>query len=150
MRAWTIFLAVGAGFSVVSQAAPISRCEFADGRVIYSDEACPAGSQRTRTVNEKPPVEVIKSQAEKRSAQDAKSSGSVRRSSEADASSATKDPEAASDMRKMNVAECDDLVRRIEYAQHDLNSASEPERASAELTLRRLQAEHESKCAPKR
>ncbi len=149
-RAWTIILALGAGFSVVSQAAPISRCEYADGRVIYSDEACPAGSQRTRTVNEKPAVEVIKSSAEKRSAQDAKSSGSVRRSGEADASSSTKDPDAASDQRKAKVAECDDLVRKVEYAQHDLASASESERASAELTLRRLQAEHESRCAPKR
>src|SRR5260221_10231532 len=38
-------------------------------------------------------------------------------------------------------------VRRIEYAQHDLNAAAESERASAELSLRRLQAEHENKCA---
>ena len=65
MRAWMVILALGAGFSAVGQAAPISRCEYADGRVIYSDEACPAGSQRTRTVNEKPAVEVIKSATEK-------------------------------------------------------------------------------------
>jgi len=143
MRAWAIILIVGAGAGTCCQAAaPISRCEFSDGRVIYSDEPCPAGSQRTRTVNEKPPVEVIKAPVER--TQDAKSTGSVRRSMQTESESG--DPEAASDLRKRKVAECDDLVRRVEYAQHDLSSAAESERASAELSLRRLQAEHETKC----
>jgi hypothetical protein len=146
MLARVMILVLGAGFGVLSQAAPISRCEYADGRVIYSDEPCPSGSQRVRTVNEKPAVEVIKapkSSAEER-AQNAKSSGSVRRSIEAEASDNS--PEAVSELRKMKLAECDDLVRRVEYAQHDLSAAPESERASAELSLRRLQAEHEIKC----
>jgi hypothetical protein len=145
MRAWMMILVLGTGFSVLGRAAPISRCEYADGRVVYSDEACPAGSERTRTVNEKPAVEVIKSRAEQ--AQSAKSSGSVRRSGEAEPSDNS--PEASAELRKAKLAECDDLVRRVEYAQHDLSAASDAERASAELSLRRLQAEHESKCALK-
>ncbi len=146
MRAWAIILILGAGTGASCLAAPISRCEFSDGRVIYSDEPCPAGSQRVRTVNEKPPVEVIKAPVDR--SQDAKSSGTVRRSDQTAAEGS--DPEAASELRKRKVAECDDLVRRIEYAQHDLNSAAEGERASAELSLRRLQAEHESKCSARR
>ena len=145
MRAWMMVLVLGASFSVLSRAAPISRCEYADGRIVYSDEACPDGSQRTRTVNEKPAVEVMKSREDR--AQSAKSSGTVQRSGEPEASN--NGPEAASELRKMRLAECDDLVRRVEYAQHDLSAASESERASAELSLRRLQAEHESKCTSK-
>ena len=145
MRAFLMFVVVAAGVGVATLcgAAPISRCEFSDGRVIYSDEPCPAGAQHTRTVDEKPAVEVIKAPR----GQSAQSSGSVRRSETAVEGA---DPDAAaSDLRKMKVAECDDLVRRIEYAQHDLNAASDRERASAELSLRRLQAEHENKCAPR-
>jgi hypothetical protein len=49
---------------------------------------------------------------------------------------------------QQQIGVCDDLVRRIEYAQHDVDSAAEGERASAELALRRLQAEHTSQCMP--
>jgi hypothetical protein len=144
MRAWLIpVLVLGAAAGPASAAGPINRCEFSDGRVVYSDEPCPAGAQRTRTVNEKPAVEVIKGPER---SQSARSSGTVQRSPEEPGAST---PEAASELRKMKVAECDDLVRRIEYAQHDLNAAAESERASAELSLRRLEAEHENKCNPR-
>lgn len=134
-------------FAAHAWAGPISRCETADGRIVYSDEGCPAGSRHVRTVDDKPPVEVIHSSDD--SARDAKSAGTLRREAP-EAPRAAADPgrdrEAASDLRKMRLAECDDLVRRIEYAQRDLNAAAEGERASAELSLRRLEAEHEGKC----
>jgi hypothetical protein len=147
MRTCLILLLAGAGVGTLCGAAPINRCEFSDGRVIYSDEPCPSGTQKSRTVDEKPAVEVIKSPAER--GQNAKTSGTVRRS-EGSEPGADKDPEAASELRKMKVAECDDLVRRIEYAQHDLTAAAQNERASAELSLRRLQAEYEGKCTAPR
>ena len=147
MRTWLIILLAGAGVGTLCGAAPINRCEFTDGRVIYSDEPCPAGTQRSRTVDEKPAVEVIKAPTHERG-QSAQTSG-VRRSGQTEPG-AEKDPEAASELRKMKVAECDDLVRRIEYAQHDLTAAAQGERASAELSLRRLQAEHEGKCSAPR
>ncbi|MBV8211565.1 MAG: DUF4124 domain-containing protein [Burkholderiaceae bacterium] len=147
MRALLLLL-LGLCTAAVCGAAPISRCEFADGRVVYSDEACPSGAQRVRTVDEKPPVEVLKGPVNQHG-QSAQSSGSVRRS-EGEAGSEGPDPEAAARSNKLKVAECDDLVRKVEYAQHDLSAASESERASAELSLRRLQAEHESKCGLKR
>jgi hypothetical protein len=129
-----------------ASAASINRCETADGRVVYSDEPCPSGTKQARTVNDKPPVEVVPSKDD--GTRDAKSAGSLRRAaSEPPApSNPSLEKEAASDLRKMRLAECDDLVRRIEYAQRDLSAAAEGERASAELSLRRLQAEHEGKC----
>ena len=144
MRTWLIILLAGAGVGTLCDAAPINRCEFTDGRVIYSDEPCPSGTQKSRTVDEKPAVEVIKAPHEH--GQNAPSSG-VRRSEQTEPGARSQDPEAASDLRKRKVAECDDLVRRIEYAQHDLSAAAQAERASAELSLRRLQAEHEAKCS---
>jgi hypothetical protein len=99
-----------------------------------------------RTVDEKPAVEVSKKASDER-AHDARSAGSVRRAPQTTAGvDQDREKEAASELRKLKLAECDDLVRRIEYAQRDLNAAAEGERASAELSLRRLQAEHEDKC----
>lgn len=140
----------GAALALLSSAAfagPISRCDTGDGRVVYSDEPCPSGTKRSRLIDDKPPVEVIRSSDD--TARDAKSAGSLRRAPsepQLPAGDLGRDREAASDLRKMHLAECDDLVRRIEYAQRDLSAAPEGERASAELSLRRLQAEHEGKC----
>jgi len=149
MRARLLLLLLGTCTAAVCGAAPISRCEFADGRVVYSDEACPSGAQRVRTVDEKPAVEVLKGPVNQHG-QSAQSSGSVRRSDQGEPGSETQDPESATRSNKLKVAECDDLVRKVEYAQRDLSAASESERASAELSLRRAQAEHESKCGLKR
>jgi hypothetical protein len=144
MRTCLTLLVLGLLASAACEAAPISRCESSDGRVVYSDEPCPSGTQHMRTVDEKPAVEVSKTPQDER-ARDAKSAGSVRRAPQTTAG-AGDDRETASELRKAKVAECDDLVRRVEYAQHDLSAAAEGERASAELSLRRLQAEHEDKC----
>src|SRR5215469_4696295 len=104
MRARLITVLLGAGVATLCGAAPINRCEFSDGRVIYSDEPCPAGTQRSRTVDEKPAVEVIKSPAER--GQNAKTSGTVRRSDQSEpGADKDKDPEAASELRKMKLAE---------------------------------------------
>ena len=149
MHARLIILLLGASVGAVCSAAPINRCETTDGRVVYSDEPCPAGTQKSRTVDEKPAVEVIKGPVHERG-QSAQSSGTVRRSERTELDAENRDPETNSELRKMKVAECDDLVHRIEYAQHALNAASESEKASAELSVRRLQAEHETKCASHR
>ena len=146
MRTLTITIALG--FCVqVAGAGPISRCESSDGRVVYSDEPCPSGTHQMRTVDEKPAVEVIPSATDGH-AKDARSSGSLHRAPPVTGSTGdqARDREAASELQKLKLAECDDLVRRVEYAQRDLSAAGETERASAELSLRRLQAEHEAKC----
>jgi len=147
MRTLIFTIALGL-WAQAACAGPISRCESGDGRVVYSDEPCPSGTRQMRTVDEKPAVEVIKSAPDER-AKDARSAGSLHRAPSPTASSGDQahDREAASELQKLKLAECDDLVRRIEYAQRDLSAAGEGERASAELSLRRLQAEHEGRCA---
>ena len=113
MRTCLIILLAGVGVGTVCGAAPINRCEFPDGRVIYSDEPCPAGTQRSRTVDEKPAVEVIKTPHER--GQSANSSGTVRRSSE-QTEAGERDPEAASELRKMKVADAFDTLCRKKRA----------------------------------
>jgi hypothetical protein len=150
-QAWLRALSI-AGLALSTQATwcnPISRCESADGRVVYSDEPCPSGTRQMRTVDEKSAVEVLKPVEH---AHDARSAGSVRRTEPeaVGAADGARDPDAVSELRKRKLAECDDLVHRIEYAQRDLSAASEAERASVELSLRRLQAEHTSRCVKPR
>jgi len=67
-------------------------------------------------------------------------------SSSAEAKTPEREQEVAREQQKARVARCDDLVRRIEYAQQDQLSAAPGERASIELELHRLQDEHEASC----
>jgi len=53
----------------------------------------------------------------------------------------------AREQSRAQVARCDDLVRRIEYSQQDLLTASGAEKASVELGVRRLQDEYQANCA---
>lgn len=45
------------------QAQEVQRCEAADGRVTYSNAACPAGSRPVRSVNTSPPVQLDEQRA---------------------------------------------------------------------------------------
>jgi len=56
--------------------------------------------------------------------------------------------EAEVEKRKEQLAACDDLMHQIEYAQQEFDAAPDNDRASAELALRRLQAEHTQRCMP--
>ena len=130
----------------------LRRCEDAAGRVTYSNEACPEGTSRERTVERRPAVEVPKDGAAEKSQTSARVFGIVPASgTEGHApANAETEKDIAQEKRKSLVGRCDDLVRRIEYAQQDLLSAAPTERASVELGLRRLQEEHENLCTPPR
>jgi hypothetical protein len=130
----------------------LRRCEDAAGHVTYSNEACPDGTSRERTVEARPAVEVPKDGLADKSAPGAKLGGIVPTGNAASRGpgSAETEQEIAQEKRKSLVARCDDLVRRIEYGQQDLLTAAPGERASVELGMRRLQEEHASLCAPPR
>ncbi len=130
----------------------LRRCEDAAGHVTYSNEACPEGTSRERKVENRPAVEVPHDVAAEKAALNARAgmNGIVPSGPPAthSAPASGTDKESDQEKRKSLVAHCDDLVRRIEYAQQDLLSAAPGERASVELGVRRLQEEHESLCAP--
>jgi len=130
----------------------LRRCEDAAGHVTYSNEACPEGTSRERKVEIRPAVEVPHDAVAEKAALNTRAgiNGIVPSAAPADhpPPAAGSDKESDQEKRKALVAHCDDLVRRIEYAQQDLLSAAPGERASVELGVRRLQEEHESLCAP--
>jgi len=141
-------LCLGLGLLLAANAwADVKRCEDGSGRVTYSNQPCPAGTAKERAVEQRPAVEVPAPGAAGKATKEG-----VLKLPEAPTAkvtpSAQDTTETGREQKKAQVARCDDLVRRIEYGQQDLTTASGAERASVELSLRRLQDEYASNCAP--
>lgn len=125
----------------------LRRCEDANGHITYSNEACPSGTSKERSVDDRPAVEVPRdASSEKAAVRAGKVTSVVPSSSAAELKSPEREQEVAREQQRSLVARCDDLVRRIEYAQQDELAAAPGERASIELGLRRLQEEHQANC----
>jgi hypothetical protein len=127
-------------------AADVRRCEDGNGRVTYSNEACPTGTAKERPVEQRPAVVVPHDGAGEKATHNG-----VMKRSETNGVALDRTPEhnleISREQNKALVARCDDLVHRIEYSQQDLLTASGPERASVELSVRRLQDEYQANCA---
>jgi hypothetical protein len=130
---------------VASVHGEVRRCEDAAGRVTYSNESCPQGTAHERPIEERPAVQVPRDAAGEKAQRSGKMTMTVPAPDAGRA--AERAEEIAREQRKSAVARCDDLVRRVEYAQQDLLTASGGERASVELGLHRLQEEYEATCA---
>ncbi|HXY04920.1 MAG TPA: DUF4124 domain-containing protein [Burkholderiaceae bacterium] len=144
---------VGLATSDAAARADLRRCEDSSGHITYSNEPCPTGTAKERSVDDRPAVEVPHdATSEKASLRSGKASSTAPATSIVPSGNAgqAKTPEhsqeLAREQQKSLVARCDDLVRRIEYAQQDQLSATPSERASIELELHRLQDEHETTC----
>ncbi len=124
--------------------ASVRRCEDAGGRITYSNESCPSGTAHERAIEDRPAVEVPTQPP---------GSGAVRGVVPSAAPAPDRNPEhlreVEREQNKSRIARCDDLTRRIEYGQQDLIATTDPERASVELGVRRLQEEHKNNCAPR-
>jgi len=127
-----VLLALGAGAAVAADA--VFRCEGKDGRITYSDSACPADSRSARKIDEAPAV----SGGGKDSPRNAHEAGQI-----AESRAARLDPVQENRQLDEQIAnarrECADLSRRVQYARQDLESAGPSQKATAELALRRAQ-----------
>lgn len=132
-------LALMAGAAASADA--VFRCEGKDGRVTYSDSACPSDVRSSRKLEESPAV----STAGKDAPRDAKEAGQIAQSRGArlDALQENRqlDEQIANSRR-----ECADLSRRVQYAKQDLDGAASSQRATAELALRRAQDQYTLYC----
>ena len=138
---------MGLAMNGAAARADLRRCEDATGRITYSNEPCPTGTAKERSVDDRPAVEVPRDAAsEKAAPRSGKVSSAVPTNNAAELKTPEHAQDVAREQQKSLVARCDDLVRRIEYAQQDQLAAAPGERASIELELRRLQDEHESNC----
>jgi len=150
-KARAFLLAAAAWAALAAQPAAagsdVKRCEDGAGHITYSNESCPSGTTHQRAVEDRPAVEVPRDDAAK-TAKAARMSNTVPTGTEADARNPEHAQELEREQRKSQIARCDDLVHRIEFAQQDLQSAGAAERASMELGLHRLQEEHTANCTP--
>src|SRR5262245_6209674 len=135
VRVATVLGLVFLGNAVAAES--VFRCEGKDGRVTYSDAACPTDSKVARKLDDAPPVVSTDSGKSKTPARAAKEAGQIAQSP------GSKD--AAQDVRQLDEQidatrrECSELSRRVEYARRDMEGATPNMRSTAELALRRAQ-----------
>lgn len=136
---------IGAAATPALAGQGVFRCEDGKGRVTYSDEPCPSSARSIRRIDDTPPVRVN---------EDAAPKAVTRLSAPVINLQAVQttafDPDAEfrrlDEDRVRQQRECQRLNQRIAYASNDLATASESQRASAELALRRLQEEQRAVC----
>ena len=136
-----LVLALTAG---AAAAAGVFRCEGKDGKVTYSDVACPTDSRAARKLDEAPPVSTATSKAAPRDARDGGQIAQSRDGGKADPAQENRqlDEQIAAARR-----DCADLSQRVQYAKQDLETAAPSQKATAELALRRAQDQHALYCA---
>ncbi|MCU0937914.1 MAG: DUF4124 domain-containing protein [Burkholderiaceae bacterium] len=159
----------------VDAASAINRCEGRDGRVTYTDEACPATVRSARKVDDSPPVQArsapVREASESKDAKDGKAepkeaegkaavAGGVDAAKgvavpalQAGRTTTSSNPEQEmqrlDELRERQRRQCAEATRRIDYATKDLQAAVGADRASAELALRRAQEEARGVCPPR-
>jgi len=159
----------------VDAADAINRCEGRDGRVTYTDEACPATVRSARKVDDSPPVQTRTAPLREATAsKDAKDSKAEPKETEGKGGAATggevakgvampalqagrittssspeQEMQRLDELRERQRRQCAEATRRVDYATKDLQAAVGADRASAELALRRAQEEARGVCPPR-
>jgi hypothetical protein len=147
VRVATVLGLVLLGNAVSAEA--VYRCEGKDGRVTYSDAACPTDSKVARKLDDAPPVVSTDTSKGKGKAapRDAKEAGQIAQSP--GAKDAAQDARQLDEQIDASRRECSELSRRVEYARRDLEGASPNMRSTSELALRRAQDEYSLLCQRK-
>ena len=127
--------------SAAASADAVFRCEGKDGRVTYSDSACPSDSRSSRKLDEAPAV----STASKDAPRDAREAGQIAQSRGVKLAPSQENRQLDEQIATAR-RECADLSRRVEYARQDLDGASPSQKATAELALRRAQDQFSLYC----
>lgn len=137
---------LGIGVWLVAQLAcaqTVYRCEGKDGRVTYSDEACPAGSRSMRKLQEAPTVSTATG---KDTPRDAREAGQIAHSRAPARSDPLEENRRLDEQIAATRRECTELARRVQYARQDLDAAAPAARSAAELALRRAQDQYQLYC----
>ena len=131
-------------------ASPIVRCEAADGRVTYSNDACPPSTRAVRKIDLSPPVVVHEGGRAPARAGEAQPAAKV----EATRARRSENPAQIDEELNAQLAEqrreCEARGRELQRLQDDVNAAEPANRASAELALRRAQEDYRALCPRQR
>lgn len=128
--------------------AQVIRCESADGKVTYANQACPEGTRAVKTLPPPDPPKAADVQAardrNKAGQQQVKSLEAQRQSEEE--KRARERAAAAKQQEKRDVA-CRKLATQVRDAEETLSRAALNKRESAEARARRLHAQYTAECA---
>jgi hypothetical protein len=139
-----LFCTLGGVLLPAVMAGEVRRCEDEHGAITYSNEPCPTGTARERSVDRRPAMENPGGNGAP-VAPAAHAGGSPHPTADARPGG-----ERQREERRNARARCEDLARRIESVQQDLMGAIGSERDSMELGLRRLREEYADNCTDAR
>lgn len=141
------FVIVTACLAGAAGAQTVHRCEGADGKVTYSNTACPPGTQAVRNIEPAPPPPAIDQKAARertqRYAREVERLESERRKQE---EQAQRQRAAAQEKARRKQAECRRLQARVEDARAAFEKATLAKRQEADRRLRRAQAQYDAAC----
>jgi hypothetical protein len=136
-----------AACAVLAAAQPIQRCEGADGRVTYSNGACPKGSRAVREVDTSDAVSPAEQKAAReRNQRDAKALNQLERNRSAE----EKAQQRLLDKARARDEQCNKLRLRAELARDELDAEKRSDkRPPLQRKVDRAQTEYATTC-PKR
>jgi len=150
MRAAMVVAFAFAAGALNSAAAAILRCEWPDGRVVYSNAECPAGTKLVRKIEQSPPVVVHEGASLQAPAREPLPPAKVERSRPKPPADPNQEDRQLDEQLAAQRRECAARLREIEQLRQDMVAAPDETRASAELTLRRAQDDQRALCPRQR
>jgi hypothetical protein len=149
---WPALCRSAIGFASLAAAcsagAQVIRCESADGKVTYANQACPEGTRAVKTLPPPDPPKASDVQAArdrtKAGQQQVKAIEAQRQSEE---EKRARDRAAATKQQDKRDAACRKLAAQVREAEEALSRAALNKREPAEARARRLHAQYTAECA---
>jgi hypothetical protein len=131
----------------VAAAQPVQRCESPDGKVTYSNTACPPGSQAVRNIQAEPePSPVDQKAARERTQRHLRAVEQLERTRRKEEEKAERQRAAAQARNEKLAAECRRLEARVQAARSAFEATTLARRQEADRRLRLAQEQYDLRC----
>lgn len=135
--------------TATAMAHEVRRCEGADGRVSYANDACPPGTTAVRTLPPAGPPSVADQQAARqRAQQQVKQAAALDNARLADEQRAARELERQQAAAARRESHCRRLQTSLRYAQEDLAGAHSHKRTAAQRRVARAEDVYREDCGP--
>lgn len=133
--------------TAAASAQTVQRCESPDGKVTYSNTACPPGTQAVRTIEREPqPPAVDQKAARERTQRYTRQVERLERERKIEEEKAARQRAAAEAKAQKLAAECRKLQSRVDAAKDAFERATLARRQEADRKLRRAQQQYDAAC----
>jgi len=137
----------GVLFAAPGWAQEVQRCEATDGKVTYSNSACPPGSRPVRTIDPDPPPSAADQKAAReRTQRYLRQVENLERSREKEQQEAQRARLAAEEAERRRAVECRALESRVHAAREERDKATLQKRQQADRKLRLAQERFDARC----